>query len=122
MKKNTMAIAGILLVFTLGVIVGGLTTRIIYEKRYKALVSGDVQARDAAIMSRLSKSLDLDHEQHKQILMIIQEGLREIAGIHERIRPEIMTVLKNNRALVKKVLRPDQVKKYERIIARKQQP
>lgn len=122
MKKNAKAIVGILLVFALGVVAGGLTTRIVYEKRYKALESGDVQARDTVIMTRLTKSLDLDQEQHKQVLTIIQESLREIAGIHERVRPEVTTVLEKNRALIKKVLRPDQVEKYERIIARKQQP
>jgi hypothetical protein len=120
--KNTKVIIGILLVFALGVIVGGLTVRIVYEKRYDAILSGDLQARDTAIMNRLSKSLVLDYEQRKQILTIIQDGLQEIAGIHQRTRPEILAVLEKNRSLIRKVLRPDQVARYERIIARKQRP
>jgi hypothetical protein len=74
-----------------------------------------LQARDTTIMNRLSKRLVLDHEQRKQILTISQDGLREVAGIHQRTRPEIMTVLEKNRGLMKKLLRPDQLRGYERI-------
>lgn len=118
--KNVKAIMGILLIFALGIIVGGLTTRMVYEARIDALASGDAQVRETAIMNRLSKRLDLDGKQREQVQVILQNARREIAGIRQQTRPQTMAALEKSRGQIKTLLRPDQVAKYEKIIAEKQ--
>lgn len=115
--KNAKAIMGILLIFALGVIVGGLGARMVYEERIEALVSGDSQARETAMVNRLSKRLDLDTKQREQVQAIIRDTRQEVAVIRQQLRPQIAAILEKSQGLIKQTLRPDQVAKYDMIIA-----
>jgi hypothetical protein len=110
-------ISGILAIFLLGAIVGTLITRMIYENRVEALVSGDSQVREEAMISRLSKNIDLDETQRSQIRVIIHEMREELRDIYKQVRPQSLAVREKHRDKIRKILRPEQIGKYEKIIA-----
>lgn len=117
--KNAKAIVGVLVIFVLGAVVGALTMRMIDEARIEALVSGDSKAREDAMVSRLSKRLNLDDQQRERVRIIIHDTRGELAAVHQQIQPQVLVVLTNRQSEIKKVLRPEQIAKYEKIIAEK---
>ena len=115
--KNAKAIIGILVIFALGAIVGTLITRMVYEARVEALVSGDTGAREEALTNRLAKRLDLDAKQKDEVRKIIHDLRVELKGIHQQLRPQFMAARETSHEKIKKVLNPGQVAKFEKIIA-----
>lgn len=115
--KNAKAILGILFIFALGAIIGTLITRMVYEARIEAIVSGDSQARETAIINRWSKNLDLDSKQREEVQVIVHDLRKEMADIRQQVRPQTMAALEKSRMLMKMILRPDQAAKYEKMIA-----
>lgn len=118
--KNFKAIAGILLIFVMGAMVGALSTRIVYESRIDAIAEGDTQAKDRAALNRLSRQLDLDEKQKARVMIIVREIRQELRRIHEPVRPQTKASLMKGSEKIKKILRPDQLEKYEKILARKE--
>lgn len=115
--KNVKAVIGIVLIFALGAVVGGLIIQMVYEERMEAIVSGESQGREAVLINRMSKRLDLDKKQQEQVHVILHDLMTDI---RKQTRPQIMTALEKSRGRIKQILRPDQVTKYEKIIAEKQ--
>ncbi len=116
--KDIKAIVGILLIFALGAVAGTLVTRMVYENRMDALAAGDVQARNEAMLNRLSRNLDLDSKQQEQVLDIIREIRREVAQIKQPQHDQVKEAVEKGRERIRKILRPDQLELYEKIIAR----
>ncbi|MDD5167907.1 MAG: hypothetical protein PHN75_03740 [Syntrophales bacterium] len=112
--KNAKIIMGILVIFALGAVVGSLSARMFYESRIEALVSGDSQVREEALINQLSKRLDLDGRQREQMRLIIHNTRQEI---HRQIHPLIMAEKEKSKAEVRKILKPEQIVKYEKMIA-----
>lgn len=117
--SKVKAIAGILLIFVSGAIVGTLVTRMIYENRIDALAGGDIRTRDAAILKRLSRQLDLDEEQKKKVMAVVREIRQDMERAAQPVRPQVKAALVNGSEKIKGMLRPDQLEKYEKILARK---
>jgi hypothetical protein len=114
------AIAGILLIFCMGTVVGALSTRIVYESRIDAIAEGDTQAKDTAALNRLSRQLDLDENQKARVMIIVREIRQELKRIHEPVRPQTKASLMKGSERIKRILRPDQLEKYEKILAQKE--
>lgn len=117
--SKVKAIAGILLIFVSGAIVGTLVTRMVYENRIDALAGGDIRTRDAAILKRLSRQLDLDEEQKKKVMAVVREIRQDMERVAQPVRPQVKAALVKGSEKIKEMLRPDQLEKYEKILARK---
>jgi Spy/CpxP family protein refolding chaperone len=115
--KNTKAIIGILLIFVLGIACGALLMHMSCESRMNAFVSGKPGMREEVLLKRLSQKLDLDEQQRVAVREIIRGTQAEMKQIRQQFKPQIMQTLEKSRAEVRKILRPDQQKKYDQYLA-----
>lgn len=111
-------ISGVVLIFILGAISGALGTYIFYETRVEPYKKGGHERRHEVIMKRLSRQLDLDREQYDQVGAVMQEISSEIRLVRAQYRPQIETILEQGQEKIRKILRPEQREKYEKIIAK----
>ena len=112
--KNWKAIAGVLLVFVLGIAAGAFGT--IGVVRHRLMHRGPRVMADF-VVRRLSWQLRLDSAQRAQLRLIVDEGWEQIKAVHHQVQPEVETILSNSEVKVRAILRPDQQTKFEKLIA-----
>jgi hypothetical protein len=115
--KKWKTIVSIILVFLLGSLAGALITHEIYKHRIENIIRGDPKAMRELIVQRLNHKLHLDTTQLEQLRVIVNETHAEIKNVRKQIRPEIEEMLESSQNRVRAILRPDQLEKYEKIIA-----
>jgi hypothetical protein len=113
--KKWKAIISIIVVFLLGSLAGALITHEVCQHRIENFIRGEPKGE--LIARRLSHELDLDPGQSEHLLVIVNETNVEIKNARKQIRPRIEEILENARNRVRAILRPDQLAKYEKIIA-----
>lgn len=113
--KKWKAIISIIVVFLLGSLAGALITHEIYQHRIESFIMGEPKRE--LIVRRLSHELNLDTAQSAQLRVIVKETYAEIRNVRKQIRPQIEDILESSQNRVRAILRPDQLEKYEKIIA-----
>lgn len=103
--KNWKAIVGVLLVFVLGMMAGGLGTIGVIRHRLVTRGFSDV------IVRRLSWELRLDAGQRQQVRIIVSEAQQEMRPVRER-------VFENAESKIRAALRPDQQAKFDELVAK----
>jgi len=93
MPKNAKAIAGILLIFILGVITGAVVTHLVDQRNFATVMHGGPRAREEHIVQQLNKELLLDSGQLEQVRGILRETHAAIREIRGQIRPRIEAIL-----------------------------
>ncbi len=115
--QNWKTIVGVVGVFVLGMIAGGLVTARVLQKRVpRPWPPGSPVVVDW-VVRRLDWQLGLDREQRQQILAIMQETQRALQKTQAQIRPQMDKIFAESNQKVRAVLRPDQQEKYDRIVA-----
>jgi hypothetical protein len=115
--KNWKAIVSITVVFLLGVMAGAIVEHTSCRQRMDKIIKGEPGAMREFIVQRLNKELNLDPGQLEQLRTIIKETHAEMKNLRRQIRPQTEEVLARSQDRVRSILRPDQLEKYERIIA-----
>jgi hypothetical protein len=113
--KKWKAIISILIVFLLGSLAGALITHEIYQHRIESFIRGEPKRE--LIVRRLSHQLNLDATQLSQLRVIVEETYDGIKNVRKQIKPQIEAILESSQNRVRAILRPDQLEKYEKIIA-----
>ncbi len=118
--RQWKAVCGILLVFVLGVLAGALLAPRIFPHRPGLFYRGGGQhAAEEAIVRRWSRELNLDEGQRTQLRAIVRETREEIAPLRRSIRPGIEAILERAHAKVRAILRPDQQRTFDDLLARR---
>src|SRR5207244_2082973 len=91
--KNWRAIAGVALIFLLGMIAGGLIAGKIIEKRVGAVLRGGPQAVSEMIVRRLSRQLGLDKSQREKVAAIVGDAGKQVRQVRRQIEPQLREVL-----------------------------
>lgn len=107
--KSWKAIVGITTVFLLGVLAGGLLTAGIIRHRFRH--QGDV------IVQRLSWKLGLDETQRDELRVIVTDAEEQVRVLRQQVQPQMETVLTQAEAKVRLILTPDQIEKFNKIVA-----
>lgn len=115
--KKWHAIAGVILVFLLGALAGGLVVHTIYHQRMESGFRDEPRRMSEFIVGRLSHELHLDPAQMEKLRTIVKETHVEIKNVRRQFRPQIEEVLARSQDRVRSILRPDQLERYEKIIA-----
>jgi len=115
--KKWKAIISIILVFLLGSLAGALVVHKIYQHRMESIIKGDPDAMRELIVQRLNHKLHLDTNQLYQLRTIVKETHDEMRDVRKRFRPQIEEILARSQNKVRAILRPDQLEKYEKIVA-----
>lgn len=115
--KKWKVIVSVFLVFLLGALAGALVTHKIDQHRIAGIIRGEPGAVGELIVRRLNYKLSLDPAQVEQLRAIVYETHDEIRNVHKQFRPQIEEILERSQNRVRAILRPDQLEKYEKIVA-----
>jgi len=105
-------IAGLLLVFVLGILAGSLGTGFYLKHRLAPLIK-EPRARKTFIMKRLSKELNLTPDQKTKIDPIVEQMIEKRREYYLKNRPEIKTIMDQGFAQIREELNEDQKKKLD---------
>ena len=115
--QNYKAIAGVVLVFILGAVSGGVATHLYSNSRFESRNAGGPAAREELLVKRLTRQLDLDSRQLDQIKPIVHETFVSIRAIRQQTRPQVEALLEESQRRVAVLLSPEQRVKFDKIIA-----
>lgn len=115
--NNWKAIAGVVLVFTLGAICGGVITHMVYRSRMESFIGGGPAAREELLVKRLTQQLDLDNRQLAAIRPIVHQTHASIRQLRQQTRPQVEGLLEESQRQISAILRPEQRQRFEKIIA-----
>ena len=110
--KRWKLISGLLLVFVLGVLAGSLGTGVYLKDRFEHLRK-DPKARQAFIMRKLSKELELTPDQKIKVEKIVEQMGEKRREFFLKNRPEIKKIMDEGFAQIRKELNSDQQKKLD---------
>ena len=110
--KRWKLISGLLLVFVLGVLAGSFGTRVYLKDRFEHLRK-DPKARQAFIMRKLSKELELTQDQKIKVEKIVEQMGAKRREFYLKNRPEIKRIMDEGFLQIKKELNNDQQKKLD---------
>jgi ATP-dependent Lon protease len=110
--KRWKLVSGLLLVFVLGILAGAFGARIYLKDRF-AHLRKDPKARQAFIMGKLSKELELTQDQKIKIGKIVEQMGAKRREFYLKNRPEIKRIMDEGFLQIKKELNNDQQKKLD---------
>ena len=110
--KSWRLIAGVILIFILGVFVGAFGTGM-YNYKFFNKIRTDSEARKSFIMKRFSNKLDLSEVQKKEIKPIIDKLEDQVRPLFKSHFTEIKKVLDQGFLEIKSHLDSDQQKKFD---------
>lgn len=115
--KNWRAIVGAVLIFVLGMSAGALITVKICQRWIGKIKAGGPRIVAELIERRLATRLSLDNAQRRQLRTIVQKAYGEIQDAQRQIQPQVRETLERAETSVRAILRPDQVKKFDKLVA-----
>jgi hypothetical protein len=115
--KKWKLIAGIALVFVLGLLAGSLGTRF-YQRDWSERAVRDPSARKAVILKRLTKDLGLTEAQQKEFKGIIDDTDKKLQALGLERRSAVKAIFDESFFRMKEKLNPEQQKKLEDLRAR----
>jgi hypothetical protein len=110
--KNWKAILGVVLVFALGMMAGGLLTARMIQRRAQKIARGGPAAVEEIVVRRLGFRLRLDSAQREQVRQIIRQSQQDMRPV----RQQGEEIVKRAGGKVREILRPDQREKFDRLL------
>ena len=105
-------IAGLLLVLFLGIVAGAIGTGLYVKYRLDPFQKGS-KSREAFIIEKLSKELDLTPNQKSKIGPIVNQMIEMRRELYQKNRPEVKAIMDQGFTQIKEELNEDQKKKLE---------
>jgi Spy/CpxP family protein refolding chaperone len=118
--KKWRLVAGVTLVFILGVMAGSVGTRL-YQRSWAERFWKGPAARKTLILNRLTRELGLTETQKQEFKAIIEEMDQKMEGRHRENRLAIRSILEEGYARMMERLDPIQQEKLKDLKARRQE-
>ena len=115
--KNWKAILGVVIVFALGMTAGAFLTGAVAARRLHRVLHGQTAFTAQEITRRLSWRLRLDAAQREQMLPLVQAAQAQITDARSQCQPKVLAALDDFDVKARVVLRPDQLEKFDKLIA-----
>jgi Spy/CpxP family protein refolding chaperone len=115
--KKWKLLAGVAVVFVLGMLVGSLGTRLYFEHRF-APPRGGPPAMRAFLLKKFSQELDLTEKQKNEFKIIIDQLDDKLQEHFRKAHSEIGGILSQGQSQMKRVLTPNQQEKFDELIER----
>ncbi len=115
--KRWKAVVGIVIIFLLGGLAGALVMHGFDHIKMERVIRGEGGMTRDFIVNRLNRELNLDPTQLDQLRTIVQETHAQIRTVRRQYRPQINEILSRSQDRVRTILRPDQLEKFNRIVA-----
>lgn len=103
----------VLAVFLLGIVLGGLGIHLLGSRVAAGTKTGPMPSTSSEVVQQLDAKCALSAEQQKDIRAIMDDVMGQYRSIYEPIRPQIEEVRQAGRQRIRRVLRPDQLPKFE---------
>lgn len=116
--KNWKQILAPVLVFVLGAIAGGGVTAIYALKQVRAIVQADPAEASQVGGQFLARRLQLDAQQRTAAQPILDEMARGLVQVRADSMPRVRRLINDADARLRPLLRPDQQKILDRLLAR----
>jgi len=118
-KTKLKAIAGILVVFVLGVALGVLGTGIYVRRSIRRFIEHDPADRHKdLLMERLIQELDLTEQQKPRVEQIVTAAQDDLEQFLLQSRQEFSAIMQRRNAQLKEILTPAQQHKLDEMFAR----
>ncbi len=114
-------IFGIVMVFLLGILCGSLATHMFYSCRFDSFMHKRGEDREAMLVNRLERKLELDEKQMAQVRVIVHETHQGIETLRGQIRPQIEALIGKSQARINTILTPEQQGKFAKMIAERKE-
>jgi hypothetical protein len=111
------AVAGVTLVFLLGVAAGGLGVYSFHRHRVDRFFRGEPGAVSGFLVHRLSRDLGLDAPQKTRVEAIVGRSEEEMRALRQQFRPQFEEILAKGRREVRAELRADQQRRFDAMTA-----
>src|SRR5471032_1333042 len=108
--KRLRSILGIVAVFILGMIAGGLLTLRIIDVAQRKAFEGGGGAVAYLVARRISLKLRADASQREQIRLILRDTAKDFESVREQVGPQLNESLEKTETRLRSVLKPDQQK------------
>jgi Spy/CpxP family protein refolding chaperone len=114
-KGSRKAVLLVLLVFVLGIALGGVSVYLLTSRVHAARTqpAGRKKVHTVAMFTR---DLNLNADQEKQIEKILSDTRARYAALHDRLDPEYEQVRQEGRERIRQVLTPEQRPKFEELL------
>jgi len=106
------------MIFLLGALAGSVATKWYVQKELTSMVRGDLGARKARIVRRLSRRLHLTPEQRREVERIVGESQRELMALRDQHLQEVRRIFDETEKRIKAQLTPEQQVELERMYSR----
>jgi len=103
-------ISGLLLVLVLGILVGSISTGLYLKNRYAPYGRGS-KSKEAFIIEKLSRELNLTPSQKTKIVPIVKQMIEKRREHFLQIRPEVKRIMDQGFSQIERELNEDQKKK-----------
>ncbi len=114
-KMKLKIIAGVLVVFLLGVCIGVLGTGIFIRRQIRKFTQGEPGTRATFFMRRLNRELDLTEAQRADIEKIIHDIEIELRELLQGSHAEFMNIVQRRNVEMKQFLTPEQQQKLDEL-------
>jgi Spy/CpxP family protein refolding chaperone len=108
--------ASVLILFFAGILIGFFGGSYTAKRMVAKTLDSDPGARERHITKWLSRKLDLNEEQRTEIRKIVIGSQAETRRIWSENLPRLRELRASDTASIKKILTPEQQKKYERLL------
>ena len=115
--KNWKAILGVVVVFLLGMTAGAFLTGAAAAKRLHRVLHGQTALTAEEYTGRLTRQLRLDPVQREQMLTLVRAAQEQITDARSQCQPKVLAALDDFDAKARVVLRPDQLEKFDKLVA-----
>jgi hypothetical protein len=117
-RLRSRAALTLLGLFLLGCLTGGAITALVAVRLARTTIGGPAALLEARLrLVALDFSLHLSRAQHEAAKVVLEKGSRERFAIRQRSRPEYNDIRDRERAGLRPLLRPDQLRKFDQSMA-----
>ena len=124
MTNRVKATFLVLLIFTSGIVLGGMITFFLLQPRFPGPgrgFSGLPQAyrdRPRGSMDRLSDGLGLDESQRRELNRIMRESRQSLNQLNQQVNRRNRAMRETTQEQIRQILDPEQMDRFEEFLAR----
>jgi Spy/CpxP family protein refolding chaperone len=111
--KRWKLLAGIILVFILGLVVGSMGTYVLFGHGFRHFEHKDPAARNVEILEHFRKQLSLTDQQATRVKAIIEQMEIKRMEYFRKSREDLKQILESGFALIRQELTPEQQKQFD---------
>ena len=117
-RMKAKAVAGILVVFLLGVLIGGLGGNLYFQREFQKFKKGGSDLHREVFMDVLTRELDLTDEQTLKVSQVINKTEVIIRQYLQDSHEEFMKIIEDQQIQLEALLTPEQQEKLKIIVKR----